>query len=236
MHFLPAAIMYRDVAWWRLQQGQCLTGMRHHREGRPTFKWERVFTEVIGTEWKDTASDDKKWKQLKGEFVSKAYRLLRVAEVEQRFPERHSRRESGGPCKKRRVACEAPERWNLNLACQFQLLVRGDNLTVIRWLQGQWSAKCSPYASRVRAAIAHVEQLHCSFAIMPQDLHLEIFEHVPRELNGRADELSKSLADKETMQYWLDCTCSLMTCLRIHFDGSFDKNSGEGAAAWHLET
>eukprot|EP00973_Karenia_brevis_P056761 7898276-Karenia_brevis.AAC.1 len=85
------------------------------------------------------------------------------------------------------------------MQCQFQLLVRGDNLAVIRWLQGQWHAKYFSYASRVRAAISHIETLHCRLAIMPQDTHLELFEHVPRELNARADELSKVLGDGENM-------------------------------------
>eukprot|EP00973_Karenia_brevis_P071396 9916936-Karenia_brevis.AAC.1 len=122
------------------------------------------------------------------------------------------------------------------MTCQFQLLVRGDNLAVIRWLQGQWNAKYFPYASRVRAAIAHLEGLHRNFAIMPQDAHLDVFEHVPRELNERADGLSKLLAEGEQMQYWLECKTPILKCLRIHFDGSFDKASGKGAAAWILDT
>eukprot|EP00973_Karenia_brevis_P014018 1904414-Karenia_brevis.AAC.1 len=122
MRFLPAAITYRGEAWWRQQQGQRLTGSRHQREGRPTFKWERVLVETVGLTWQDAAMDEKRWKQLKGELISKAYRLLNVVELEQRYPERKRHAQGEEFHKKRRVVREAPERWNLRMQCQFQLL------------------------------------------------------------------------------------------------------------------
>ena len=100
MCFVLACIMLCDWDWWQWQQAIGLqiaprsrnSQWRHSRPG-PHLRWENVFVQTFGDQWKEHAASDR-WPQWKGQFRDKVYGLVGTVSFEQRFykPNRRKQR------------------------------------------------------------------------------------------------------------------------------------------------
>jgi ribonuclease HI len=72
-------------------------------------------------------------------------------------------------------------------------LVRGDSMLVIQQLKGRWKAKSGVY-------LPYYQEAWALRAKLPE----VDFEWIPRERNGRADDLSKVALDKRVIGFALD--------------------------------
>ena len=103
--FIAACITWCDHQWWNWRQAIGLVlgprdmnlGWGHSRKG-PHPRWEIIFVNTIGENWKlDAASTE--WRKMKGSFRHKAYNLFGAKPFEERF----TKKSRHGACLDERV-------------------------------------------------------------------------------------------------------------------------------------
>ena len=210
-------------------------GWRHEKPGGH-LRWDRVFIHAAGISWKSKAADPECWKRCKGEFVAAAYKFLSVQEPESRFAIAKSPgvADIARPSKKRKIVSLTLQWESLKSDCEIRLAIKGDNIAVIRWLQGKWQAKYRQYQMAGRACLTSLDKMFAATLLLPAENGGEIFHHVYREENKEADALAGAVHSDACITPTIDVHIAELApqglIVSCNFDGSM--RDGKGAGGW----
>jgi len=191
----------------------------HHRPGRHR-RWEEPLTSALGNCWKSEVLT-KGWFAKAGEFVQKTYKDMHLKSPEDRYGRPILRTQEEPTAKRRRVVLEHKQTWAPSAPGKVRLLIQGDSLLTIQWMKGVWEVR-NPELRKQVAKLHDLVETFIDTPVEPPTDADEIFKHVYREFNERADALARNPADslevctenggrKEGVQW---------THLRACFDGS----------------
>ena len=119
--------------------------------------------------------------------------------------------------------------------------VVGDSLTVVNWVNGDWSAKGESFGEAVAALRRRVVEVFAG-AATPATNEASPLRHVFRELNQKADRLAalgrgglhKRVVSEQVWAWWQHRRLSKQGGhFRVWFDGSAD--GGAAGAGWWAE-
>ena len=114
------------------------------------------------------------------------------------------------------------------------LEIQGDNMTSIRWLNGEWRVNNRTYAKQIAEIQDELHTLHTEYRLQGSGAGKNIGKHVYREGNERADTLTHIARTGDMEEDHSETFCEYdLFALRGAFDGGVDE---EGAGAgWWLE-
>ena len=115
----------------------------------------------------------------------------------------------------------------------FTVCIRGDSKLAVEWLCGRWKIKDGRYRKRVATAQDRLQYLFEHMGARTRGLAADPWEHVRRECNRRADELTHKARSQGSGEWWA-MPRSWPTAILVQFDGGVDTD--DGAGAWTLAT
>lgn len=220
---------------------------RRRRTGPRGNMWEDVLTAWRGHRWREARAGATKAEWLS--FVDAAYRYARMpqdrgtnkrreAGLERRT--RAMRKEDSEKAKRQAQEREQKEQlrlqalhWRQPTEDTVTICIRGDSKLVVEWLCGRWKIRDRSYKKKVAMAQNRMQYLFTHLGARTRDLAADPWEHVRRECNRRADELTHRARLQGSGESWT-MPRSWPTAILIHFDGGTDTENSAGA--WTLAT
>ena len=171
------------------------------------------------------------WDSRLATFCAKAWNMVR-----RQPPEGAASRPAPSPASPpenpARDVCERPLIWQAcGDLCRLQVLVEGDNALVVNGCSGVWRVFDPTLRGPPREIHNCIYRMRHSHALRTAEKAGELFSWIPRELNGKADELATQDLGMRLHQAVHPAD---MSCLRLRarFDGS--RGPGRTGVGWHV--
>ena len=181
---LAASVLYRSELWWQSRQHVGLAidarnsqGWRHSRPG-PHRRWERPMVQSLGIDWMNMALDTAAWNAVAETFVQRCHRNWGIKRMETEHGLAPTTTPAAAPEKKRARRVDAMQLWprQPGLSQGKHVQVRGDNIAVIRWLEGRW-------VPRGLVILAALSRAHAAIYCLLRR-HWRARRHVPAHRQG----------------------------------------------------
>ena len=237
---IKTILEWRDSVWWKSCQTvaedmQVRTGWRHARPGGLRTRWDEIFLDTFGEDWRKVISAKMtpfEWKTLSAQFVVQGHNHCKMelsAPPIVQLPDQDFQ----PPAKKEKRAL--PPTWYSESFISnksFHIEINGDSGSVISWLNGQ--NPCDGPARPIVLVLRQMLQsiwLSSNFGAMAPQLNFG--KWIPRDYNTIADSMATTAIEFGPRMIQNCAVRSRARLFRVFFDGGFRENVM--GAGWHLQ-